>query len=591
MEHATWIKGKRSGILAMLAAAVLVLTGTPVTALADESRTDTYERVVNTQSWVSQTPSGDTRYSSYRSSDDEDDEDDERDDNRDEAAGPGAKSKVKVVSEETSFSGPKVQEISLSERYHEEYGVYEESLADIFFIYANVENGGITDQAVVLDIPANVSYTVQKDGVDMAYAAGQSIGAKGSYMFRFTGVDGSSGAFSEQTIYKATFRFRIQEKLPESKEEASEQGRYGSNRQGNAAEINGSDLPWGYSGNESESETAEPETTEPETAESEAAHTENQNPDAEESEAPVMDENGNIDEDALEAALNQALDGDESEAELTPAMKGCGIDTRFDGETGFYANELASGAVFYTNVPNGMVTNYEVSLRTSDDISFTVYRDGEAVEYKPGEDFEESGSYTIVPTQSTTAYVTHYGYTKPPVFQFRIITHPVNDLGVINAPGNMVISRVMLDGTELSEDRILNRRTCFLSEDGEYNITMLDEGRESNLLVTRDTVQPRFRVGHEPNRAAISYLSPDVVRCSVYKDGKLISDRDVVSAVEGSGDYTVQAYDVAGNMGYSSFSVSYQLNTGAIVAILILIVVVLAFILAMKRIRKKVVVR
>ena len=75
---------------------------------------------------------------------------------------------------------------------------------------------------MAVEIPADLSYVMTKDGVEIPYTSGQAVGGRGSYMLTLTGVNDDSLPFSEQTIYRAVFRFRIQEKLPQATEEADE---------------------------------------------------------------------------------------------------------------------------------------------------------------------------------------------------------------------------------------------------------------------------------------------------------------------------------------------------------------------------------
>lgn len=121
--------------------------------------------------------------------------------------------------ETTGFSGPGVNKVSLQEQYHEDYKVYEQSIADLFFLYTTVSNGGMTDEAVTIDIPANVLYTMEKDGTEIGYTSGQAVRERGTYVLRLTAVENPELPLSEQTEYQAVFRFRIQDKPPVEKEE------------------------------------------------------------------------------------------------------------------------------------------------------------------------------------------------------------------------------------------------------------------------------------------------------------------------------------------------------------------------------------
>ena len=208
MKQKRWIRQT-----AVAAALGIVLTGPA--AMAGNlgqilgAETSLYERIVNAQGGLTSTVVDERHYTAYQSED-----------------GSEERSESRIVREEDRTTGPgaaaKVEIVSLSERYHEDYGVYEEGMGNRYFLYATVENGGITDQPVSVDIPAGLTFVMEKDGVQIPYSSGQTVSERGSYMLTLTGPNDSSLPFSEQTIYKSVFRFRIQEKLPVADEEAAE---------------------------------------------------------------------------------------------------------------------------------------------------------------------------------------------------------------------------------------------------------------------------------------------------------------------------------------------------------------------------------
>lgn len=135
-------------------------------------------------------------------------------------SGPGAEPTIQME-EEVVFTGPSVKKVSLSETYHELYDTYEEAIADTYFLYANVSNGGLTHEPVAVDIPANVEYSMEKDGLPVSYVSRQFVSEKGTYVLRLTAVEDPNLPFSEQTEYQALFRFRIQDEPPKAAEETT----------------------------------------------------------------------------------------------------------------------------------------------------------------------------------------------------------------------------------------------------------------------------------------------------------------------------------------------------------------------------------
>lgn len=120
------------------------------------------------------------------------------------------------IEDNQSETGPSVQEVTLEETYYSDYEIYSESIAGYYFFYASTGNNSITDQSVYLDIPANITYTVQKDGVDFSYTSKQRISEMGTYVFEMTAVKNPEAPIAEQEIYQATYNFRIQQKASES---------------------------------------------------------------------------------------------------------------------------------------------------------------------------------------------------------------------------------------------------------------------------------------------------------------------------------------------------------------------------------------
>lgn len=135
-----------------------------------------------------------------------------------ESYGPGYQEEQVIEEETIAFTGPSTKKVTLSETYHELYDTYEESISDTYFIYTNVSNGGLTHEPVMIDIPANVDFSMEKDGVPYSYKSGQYVSEKGTYVLRLTAIENSDLPFSEQTEYQAVFRFRIQDEPPKTEE-------------------------------------------------------------------------------------------------------------------------------------------------------------------------------------------------------------------------------------------------------------------------------------------------------------------------------------------------------------------------------------
>ncbi|MEG1145317.1 MAG: hypothetical protein RSE05_08135 [Clostridium sp.] len=133
---------------------------------------------------------------------------------------------IKKIKEEQRGlgDGPVINELTLSGQYHEEYDVYELSMDNKYFLYSNVDNGGITDKIVYVEIPQGLMYSMEKDGNPIHYTSGQKVGEHGTYVLNLTAVKDTTVPMYRQEEYRAIFRFRIQDKAPVS--ETGEDGSF-----------------------------------------------------------------------------------------------------------------------------------------------------------------------------------------------------------------------------------------------------------------------------------------------------------------------------------------------------------------------------
>lgn len=593
-------KGIKNSFKVLTAAAAVSVAIGGMTALAATSNEDIYNRITNSQGNIVQeqvrssryaatssikigvgTSSGNARTSPAPVP--------EEDNSR---SGPGYREEVSLE-EKVEVQGPKVSDVRISETYHEDFDIYEQAMGNVQFFYTNVSNGGITDQPVRLEIPANMTYVMEKDGVEIPYSSGQYVRERGSYMVKLSVVEDDSLPFSEQTVCKAVFRFRIQEKAV--REQVTESS--GGSRYGNASSDDNSSQPLSYeelaallgnqdeldeealeawasaAGMTEESTEAEPEETEPET----------------EANGSVMDEDGFINEEGLENALAGALGEGYGSDNLEGYSPATGLASAYDESTGYYRHELITGAVFYSDVPNGMLTNHSVMLLTNDDIQFRVLKDGQEMEFTPGTAVEEAGSYQVYPSQDTTVYAASYHNESQPTFAFRIVKEPVSDLGIYTAPQGAVITGIWLDGQplEVSQDA----GWFLLEQDGAYEIALETEAGTSGVTFERDTVAPRFYLTGDKTTARFSYVSNDVSWCRILSGGNEVYSGAAVSSLETPGEYQIQVYDAAGNVSSASFEVVYRMNKAAIVAIVLVLLLVVVLVVFIKRAKKQLKVR
>ncbi len=536
--------------------------------------------------------------------------------------------------------GPSVRELTLSQTYHSDYKTYELSMNNQWFFYSNVGNGDITDQPVRLEIPTGISYTVEKDGRAYEMDAAAPVTEYGTYVLTLTTTEDDTKPFSEQIIYKATFRFRIQDKPLETAPEGGLDGFSGisgaagssggtgtgsGSGTGSAGSSTGSGSGSAVSptmsleealaivsgaGYSVEETTAPEESTgslpglddelppppegEEESSAAEESGAAEESSAAEETEssgaAGIMGDDGRVDEEALDQTIESLVGPGYGADHLEDFNDSTGLESVFDTVTGYYKHTLASDASFYTNVPNGMICTNSVTVLTNDEIDFRVLKDGEEIEYTVGTPIAEPGSYVVLPSQETSVYASTYYNRKAPEFAFRILGSVVRDLGVYAAPENAVITRVMCGEEEINPAWV-HDTWAYLGLDGVYTVDMDTEAGAAEVSFRRDTAAPMFMVMTTKSEANIAYKDEDSVQCVLTRKGEVIHSGNLVSQVSDPGDYTLTVYDEAGNYRSVSFKLSYRMNTGAIIVVLLVAALVLAGVLFVKRISRQLKVR
>ena len=480
-------------------------------------------------------------------------------------------------------------EASLSQQYHSDYDTYELSINGRFFFYSNVGNGDITSKAVTLEMPANIFFTCEKDGVPYSAQSGKAIKEKGTYVFNITATE---TVVDTIYIYTAIYRFRIADKVA------------GDNT---ADDSTSNGLPYDIDVEDGLLEQTEPEPQQQdeislisppdEEFEDEGLSAEEiaalqaaleEEGDVDESIGDIMNEDGSINQSVIDELTKD--DGSDGLYTTEGINRRTGLASVYDYTSGYYKNTLRNSMSFYTDVPNGMITKREVTLRTSDDLNFTIYKDGQPFDFDPELAISEIGSYTVIPVAEDVIYYDAY-QSETPTFSFRIIGDAVNDLSVYRAPEGFTISQIMVDGLEADSIKRIGSDAALLREDGRYTITISNGDRSIDTAFVLDRIRPRFYVSTEKNKAQFTFLSTDVKETVIYKDGKLISSGNIQSQVKQPGDYEVFAYDEAGNRGRSQFKVKYGFNKGAIVAIILIIGAIAGVYAYMRHINSKVKVR
>lgn len=474
-----------------------------------------------------------------------------------EKYGPGYVSETEAYLDEeeetTEFSGPGVNKVSLSERYHEDYKIYEESIADMFFLYSNVSNGGMTDEAVSIDIPANVLYTMEKDGVKIDYTSGQQVSARGTYVLRLTAVENPELPLSEQTEYQAVFRFRIQDKPPMEETE---------DVLASVSDIGGKVNLKGYEESlipeltETPKETEViPEETEAE-PETEADSKEDETKEAQEENPEVWNP-----EEASEADPKENISMKRSQS--------------YDLAQGRYVTAFSNGIELLSTVPDGYIgpSSVRLAVKEEEQALVQLYKDDELIEFMNDSSISDSGSYRLS--------------SGGEIFSF-MIASDISELSYYPAPSGMRFTAIYL-GTE--QQKLESERQLTLKEDGAYTIFMEGEaGEELEVRLTKDTEKPEVYVTIKGGNAGIQYVSADIEKIQLEKNGELVEEFRG-TAITKPGNYRLTVTDRAGNENVQEFALKYQVNGYGIAAVALCIALIIGLVMFVMHTKKNMKIR
>lgn len=514
---------------------------------------------------------------------------------------------------------PTVKEVSLSEQYYSDYEMYEESIDGQYFFYSNTGNGSITDKSVYIDIPSNLEYTVELDGNPITYQSNALLSAKGTYVFRFHAVTGSN-ALAGQTDYSATFRFRIQDKPPQKAGESSENGIGSSGGSGSlggsensrsadkqamvealqsgrvtaseladALGISVSDLPsylglgdvnsitdtygnviGGVTGSDSTGESSENR------SDILAGLLGSDETEGESESATEEDQTDNVDpQEAVKEAIAQAA------AKKGGRGNGDGLAETWDAVTGFYAETLFTGTEFDANVQNGATVNGSVYFRFPEENTLVpiLTKNGEEVEYTPGDEITEDGWYCLKLTDTVPEYETVYKGMEEPRFYFQIINQPVNDLQLLFVPKGENIVSLEKDGNYA----VASAAYAKFDEDGQYTLTYTTKsGTDEVISITKDTTPPDVLVVLSSGKAEVQ-IQEENVTATLYKDGEEVEYTDAITE---PGSYELHVKDEAGNESVDTFKIQFRLSMATVIAVMLIIAIVAGIVVFVIRVRK-----
>ncbi len=470
--------------------------------------------------------------------------------------------------------GPYVTSVSLSETRYEDYGLYSESINNEAFFYANVSNGGMTDQPVYMDFPKNVQYALEKDGVEQEYQNKSYLTESGSYVFHVYVVKDSAKPLSEQTISEATFNFRIQQKLPGA----------GQSTSGSASSA--------YDSYSSYSSNSQPYIGGVLGGDQNINNAISSVNDAVNAAGGMASDAGSAYQDLLEAQsglLSGNLTGETAEASETESAAESEAAAEESGVPAEAEDQGSLQELLAINVPNGMLSNTAVSFDPDNvsamGASVTVLRNGEDYDIPVNGSFNEVGSYTMLVRRKDSL--------KPEIYSFRLVGDTEADMGLYTVPEGLTVDSLSVNGEPQSLAGLTaasGAAQIDFSQEGSYELGMSSaDGYTYSVTLRIDNTPPALSVSEKGNAAEISYLSKDVDHVLLYDESTGSAtqyDGSSLTLIKDAGRYILQAYDSAGNVSAVSFRVRKGVNVAAIIAILFVIALGASAVFFVKRTRE-----
>lgn len=425
------------------------------------------------------------------------------------------------------------------------YNLYEEILANQIIFYSNVSNGNITESPVTLDLPETVDVTVEKDGKQIDYKAGEPFSELGKYALtlKVKGSDLLGG--NDNEVYYGLFSFWIME--------ASDDESYAD------------EYDDGY-----ESEIPD------QNNESDAGDTDIDNT-AESEDPGSTDSTSSGEAENTSETDNNDLDEEEQGILLPATDKGRALSQYVTSENIRVVTN--NGTEFFCNIPAGMTTTNNVQFDFPDNIMYKLMKDGaEQTDFNPAKAITARGEYTLIITDGDSA--------NPSEFSFTVIGKYAKGITQYTVPDGCRIENAMYNQSGIRA----NDTSADLGAEGEYTFDVFCGDLYLVESFTLDNTPPEFTVNglDEEGKANggsvfIEMISDDIDYYVVYLNKEPYKN---TLQLTDPGEYTVIFYDKAGNATTQSFEIIYQMDGMAIVAVVLggaLVVAGLVFFIITRR--------
>lgn len=428
---------------------------------------------------------------------------------------------------------PKIEYIysEITERNIPSYGLYEEIIANQVVFYSNVQNGAVVEYPVTLDLPENVSVSVDRDGKKYNYTAGEPFEEVGRYSLTLTveGKDLLGG--SENEVFYGLFRFWIMEPSGESNPD----GDNSDDSDFDSSDFDSSDI--------SDDSSSSGESGNP----NDPANPDDNPPEETGTLLPKTDKAVGLSQYVLENRIRAVTD---------------------------------KGTEFFCNIPAGMTTSNPVSLELPSLAEYKMLINGEEAEnFEFNKSITARGEYKLLIIEGDGE--------NPAEFGFTVIGKNINGITQYSVPDGCKIDKATFNKFEIRT----NGNSVDLGSEGAYSFDVYCGDYLLEESFTLDNTPPEFIVnGIDENGKAkgvtvfIELVSDDIDDYAVYRNTKPY--KKTLELTE-AGEYGIIVYDKAGNSSTMEFEIIYQMDTMAIVAVILAGALVVAGIVFFIITRKK----
>ena len=229
-----------------------------------------------------------------------------------------------------------------------------------------------------------------------------------------------------------------------------------------------------------------------------------------------------------------------------------------DGKTYTFTTTVDCSVDYTINVHDKGFAN-TVTLRTNENVTLTMTKNGEPMEYKLGTEITDPGVYTV-------KMVDGLGNTKELSFTIVDALYGKFEQEIDEMPG---FGKVLVNGEEVT----LEKGTLSLTASGTYEVTIVANGNEQKFTVVVDSTAPVVTIdgvengGTTKGAVILSDLSSDATM-KVYLDDVLV-EYNLGDELTDVGVYRIVLEDAAGNVSEYSFEILWKMPAVAIVLIVI----------------------